>query len=317
MDSAVEQRNIHADRHVVARLVRRSGYNIKTSLGIRRTMIHADLSRVRNDDTASVPRQTIMLVDDDPTVANLVREILEGEGYLVETAGTGGAAEAMIEHVRPNLVILDIMLPDADGLMLCARLLGQWPAPVIMLSGSRRESDRILSLRLGADDFIAKPFDTFELVARVQAVLRRSPRELGMPSTSPLAPAAGAAAHRDFQAGIGGRENRRQDGPGTVGALTIDPRRRTVTIGDAPLQLTPTENRLLTALASDAERVFSRDELAGVLWGYDSLGESRAVDVHIRRLRAKLEPFGDTAPPIVTVRGFGYKLGRSDEAAAN
>ena len=94
-----------------------------------------------------------------------------------------------------------------------------------------------------------------------------------------------------------------------IGELTIDPRRRTVTVSGQPVHLTPTENRLLTALAGEPERVFSRDELASVLWGYDSLGESRAVDVHIRRLRAKLEPFGESAPPIVTVRGFGYKLG--------
>jgi DNA-binding response OmpR family regulator len=279
-------------------------------------MIHADLSRARNDDAASAARRTIMLVDDDPSVSGLVREILEGEGYGVETVGTGSAAESMIERVRPDLVILDIMLPDADGLMLCARLLGQWPAPVIMLSGSRRESDRILSLRLGADDFIAKPFDTFELVARVQAVLRRSPRELGMPATSPLAPASGVAPHREASAGSS-RTGGSADGPITNGALVIDPRRRTVTIGGAPVQLTPTENRLLTALAGDAERVFSRDELAGVLWGYDSLGESRAVDVHIRRLRAKLEPFGEAAPPIVTVRGFGYKLGMSSQPATS
>ncbi len=280
-------------------------------------MIHADLSRARNDDAASASRRTIMLVDDDPSVAGLVREILEGEGYGVETVGTGSAAETMIERVRPDLVILDIMLPDADGLMLCARLLGQWPAPVIMLSGSRRESDRILSLRLGADDFIAKPFDTFELVARVQAVLRRSPRELGMPSTSPLAPASGIAPLRESQPSGGVRNGKSTEAPITNGALTIDPRRRTVTIGGSPVQLTPTENRLLTALASDAERVFSRDELAGVLWGYESMGESRAVDVHIRRLRVKLEPFGEEAPPIVTVRGFGYKLGAGEQTDAD
>jgi DNA-binding response OmpR family regulator len=276
-------------------------------------MIHADLSRARNDEAASATRQTILLVDDDQSVASLLREILEAEGYAVEAVGTGGDAEAQIERLQPYLVILDIMLPDADGLMLCSRLLGQWPAPIIMLSGSRRESDRILSLRLGADDFIAKPFDTFELVARVQAVLRRAPREIGMPSTSPMAPAAGTSVRRDAAMPGGSRDAPRTDGPIRVGALVIDPRRRTVSIGDEPVHLTPTENRLLTALAGDAERVFSRDDLAAVLWGYDSLGESRAVDVHIRRLRAKLEPFGAGAPPIVTVRGFGYKLGVSGE----
>jgi DNA-binding response OmpR family regulator len=246
----------------------------------------------------------------------MVAEILESEGYAVESASTGAEAEAAVERVRPDLVILDIMLPDADGLMLCHRLLSQWAAPVIMLSGSRRESDRVLSLRLGADDFIAKPFDTFELVARVQAVLRRAPREVGIPPTSPLAPAAAWGARREAPAHAGSRPGgEASDGPIEIGALIIDQRRRTVTVAGQPVHLTPTENRLLTALASEPERVFSRDELAGVLWGYDSLGESRAVDVHIRRLRAKLEPFGASAPAIVTVRGFGYKLGEPGAAS--
>jgi DNA-binding response OmpR family regulator len=272
-------------------------------------MIHTEPSLVRNEDAVQTSRQTILLVDDDASVAGLVAEILEGEGYSVETVSTGAEAEAAIERIRPDLVILDIILPDADGLMLCNRLLQQWPAPVIMLSGSRRESDRILSLRLGADDFIAKPFDTFELVARVQAVLRRAPREVGVPPTSPLAPAASWTVRPQPVPSQGARLAGQPEMPIEIGPLTIDPRRRTVTVGGQPVHLTPTENRLLTALASEPERVFSRDELAGVLWGYDSLGESRAVDVHIRRLRAKLEPFGDEAPPIVTVRGFGYKLG--------
>jgi DNA-binding response OmpR family regulator len=276
-------------------------------------MIHIDPSRNRLDELAPTARQTILMVDDDPSVSGLISEILEGEGYAVETVGTGAEAEAAIERLQPDLVILDIMLPDADGLMLCARLLAQWPAPIIMLSGSRRESDRILSLRLGADDFIAKPFDTFELVARVQAVLRRAPREVGVPPTSPLAPAAAWPARRDAPPHPAGRTGGDAEAPLHIGELTIDPRRRSVTVGGQPVHLTPTENRLLTALATEPQRVFSRDELASVLWGYDSLGESRAVDVHIRRLRAKLEPFGPSAPPIVTVRGFGYKLGDEDD----
>lgn len=272
-------------------------------------MIHTDSSRVRNDDPTPTSRQTILLVDDDASVSSLVADILKDEGYAVHAVATGAEAEAAIERVRPDLVILDIMLPDADGLMLCARLLAQWPAPIIMLSGSRRESDRILSLRLGADDFIAKPFDTFEFVARVQAVLRRAPREAGTPPTSPLAPSAGWQPRRDPFLSVPPRSATPLETPIEIGSLVIDPRRRSVTVGGRPVHLTPTENRLLTALASEPDRVFSRDELAGVLWGYDSLGESRAVDVHIRRLRAKLEPFGEQAPPIVTVRGFGYKLG--------
>jgi DNA-binding response OmpR family regulator len=254
------------------------------------------------------------MVDDDASISGLIAEILDGEGYAVKSVGTAAEAEATIEDLRPDLVILDIMLPDADGLMLCTRLLAQWPAPIIMLSGSRRESDRILSLRLGADDFIAKPFDTFELVARVQAVLRRAPREVGIPPTSPLAPAGAWQVRRDTPGQHAPRPGGESEAPLNIGELTIDPRRRTVTVRGQPVHLTPTENRLLTALASEPERVFSRDELASVLWGYDSLGESRAVDVHIRRLRAKLEPFGPAAPPIVTVRGFGYKLGEESDS---
>lgn len=274
-------------------------------------MFASETTRTRNDFTPKAARQTVLIVEDDPSISGLVQQILEEEGFSVRAAGTGADAEAGVDQFRPDLVILDIMLPDTDGLMLCSRLLAKTSAPIIMLSGSRRESDRILSLRLGADDFIAKPFDALELVARVEAVLRRAPRELGgLGSMTPgmALGVAGALNPREMAqpAARGSREVLR------VGELTIDARRRTVSVGNQPVHLTPTENRLLTALASEPERVFSRDELATVLWGYDSLGESRAVDVHIRRLRAKLEPFEEHAPPIVTVRGFGYKLGLED-----
>jgi DNA-binding response OmpR family regulator len=274
-------------------------------------MIHTEPSLMRNEDAVQTSRQTILLVDDDDSISSLVADILRDEGYGVERVSTGAEAEVAIERLQPDLVLLDIILPDADGLMLCNRLLQQWRAPIIMLSGSRRERDRILSLRLGADDFIQKPFDTFELVARVQAALRRAPREVGIPPTSPLAPAANWTVRPPALPSTSGRSAGQPEVPIEIGPLVIDPRRRTVMVADQPVHLTPTENRLLTALASEPERVFSRDELAGVLWGYDSLGESRAVDVHIRRLRAKLEPFGDEAPPILTVRGFGYKLGEA------
>src|SRR5215210_5138888 len=197
-------------------------------------MIHTDSSRVRHDDQPPTSRQTILMVDDDASIAGLIAEILTGEGYAVETVSTGAEAEAAIEKIQPDLVILDIMLPDADGLMLCTRLQQQWPAPVIMLSGSRRESDRILSLRLGADDFIGKPFDTYELVARVQAVLRRAPREVGTPATSPLAPAASWNVRPQTVPPHGGRSGVQPETPIEIGALAIDPRRRTVTVGGQP-----------------------------------------------------------------------------------
>ncbi|MCC6179976.1 MAG: response regulator transcription factor [Chloroflexi bacterium] len=289
----------------------------------------------RNDRETG--RKRVLLVDDERTLTELVAHILEAEGYDVRAVGSGREAEAALDEYRPDLIILDIMLPDTDGLMLCTQLQARWPAPVIMLSGSRRERDRVLSLRLGADDFIAKPFDTLELVARVEAVLRRATGRHGQMSearsqaVAPSARASAASTTSTVTADAGGVSapapqpspsppQRTPQSPEPtryqVGALTIDLRRRVVAINGTPVHLTPTENRLLSTLASEPERVFSRDELAEVLWGYDSLGESRAVDVHIRRLRAKLEPFGVMAPPIITVRGFGYRLGSADQTAA-
>ena len=260
------------------------------------------------------PRRRVLVVEDEPHLSQLVTDVLEAEGYAVHAVGTGGEAEAVLERVKPDLVLLDIMLPDADGLILCSQIQARWPAPVIMVSATKRERDRILSLRLGADDFIAKPFDTLELVARVEAVLRRATGARAVEPAASWSHAIGAFAS------TAGDQPPQDTGKGgtvyQVGALTIDLRRRSVTINGTPVHLTPTEHRLLTTLASEPERVFSRDELAEVIWGYDSLGESRAVDVHIRRLRAKLEPFGSQAPPIMTVRGFGYKLAAAESVAS-
>ena len=261
------------------------------------------------------PRRRILVVEDEPHLSQLVTDILEAEGYTVIAVGTGSEAEAVLERVKPDLVLLDIMLPDADGLILCSQIQARWPAPVIMVSATKRERDRILSLRLGADDFIAKPFDTLELVARVEAVLRRATGARAVEPAASWSHAMGAFASTAAEQQQPTHDGARSGSVYHVGALTIDLRRRTVTIGGTPVHLTPTEHRLLTTLASEPERVFSRDELAEVIWGYDSLGESRAVDVHIRRLRAKLEPFGNQSPPILTVRGFGYKLAAAESAA--
>jgi DNA-binding response OmpR family regulator len=177
------------------------------------------------------------------------------------------------------------MLPDTDGLVLCSELRSRGSAPIVLLSGTKRRSDPILGLRLGADDFIAKPFDNRELLARLEAILRRT--NVGR-SREPAEP----EVYR-------------------VGPLTVDVGRRMVLHGDRPLQLTPTEFRLLATLASEPDKVFSREELASRVWSYDMLGESRVVDVHIRRLRQKLDAAGIKDPFIVTLRGFGYKLSRA------
>ena len=270
---------------------------------------HADHEQERS------PRRRILVVEDEPHLSQLVTDVLEAEGYTVIAVGTGGEAEAVLERVKPDLVLLDIMLPDADGLILCSQIQARWPAPVIMVSATKRERDRILSLRLGADDFIAKPFDTLELVARVEAVLRRATGARTVEPASSWSHAIGAFASTSGEPPAPAPDAAKAGTVYHVGPLTIDLRRRSVTIDGTPVHLTPTEHRLLTTLASEPERVFSRDELAEVIWGYDSLGESRAVDVHIRRLRAKLEPFGDQAPPILTVRGFGYKLAAAEGVA--
>jgi DNA-binding response OmpR family regulator len=226
----------------------------------------------------------ILVIEDDALIAEALMDLLGSEGYQVWHASDAARAEELLEASRPDLIILDIVLPDTDGLVLCSELRARWPAPVVLLSATQRKSDPIIGLRLGADDFIAKPFDTRELLARLEALLRRSStrwQETDAPEV-----------HR-------------------VGPLTVDLGRRSVTHRDTPLHLTPTEFRLLASLASSAERVLSREELASRVWGYQSVGESRVVDVHIRRLRQKLDESQVTDPSIVTLRGFGYKLARS------
>lgn len=227
----------------------------------------------------------MLLVEDDLSLADVLKSLLEDEGYRVWHASDAAGADELLEQAHPDLVILDIMLPDTDGLVLCSELRARSAAPVVLLSATQRKSDPIIGLRLGADDFIAKPFDTRELLARLEAVLRRATAGGARPAEEP--------------------ETYR------VGPLMIDVNRRSVLHGDRPVQLTPTEFRLMTALASDPDRVFSREELAGRVWGYQSIGESRVVDVHIRRLRQKFDDRQISDPEIVTLRGFGYKLSRS------
>ena len=233
------------------------------------------------------PRATarVLIVEDDESVAELLVQLLEGEGYRVLHAPNAARAEELLEQHATDLILLDIMLPDSDGLVLCSELRTRWAVPVVLLSATKRKYDSVIGLRLGADDFIAKPFDARELLARIEAILRRT-------ATSSQQAVSEPETYR-------------------LGPLTVDVARRSVTYGDRPLQLTPTEFRLLAALASEPDRVFSREELASRVWGYDSIGESRVVDVHIRRLRQKLDQAGVTDPEIVTLRGFGYKLTRA------
>ncbi len=233
-------------------------------------------------------RPSVLIVDDDADTAAAIARILEESGYQVWRAATGAEATSLVTRLRPDLIILDLILPDVDGLVLCSTLNAMTDAPILICSGTLRRRDPILGLRLGADDFIGKPFDLEELEARVGALLRRSPRAL-----RPEAPAPAEQVR--------------------IGALEIDRTRRRVTLGGAALQLTPTEYRLLSALASRADAILSRPELAQQVWGYQDASQGRTIDVHMRRLRVKLAGGPVPAPAIVAVRGFGYKLAPDEE----
>jgi two-component system response regulator MtrA len=232
-----------------------------------------------------------MLVEDDHAVAQTLTDALESSGYRVWLAETGADAKTLLEQTRPDLIILDLMLPDVDGLVLCSGLKAIADVPIVICSATPQKRDAILGLKLGADDFIAKPFDIYELEARVEAVLRRTSQTRVSADASPSPP-----------------DHIR------VGELIIDRSRRRVTLGGEPIQLTPTEYRLVSALASRPDEILSRDDLATLVWGYQDASSGRTIDVHIRRLRVKLSQGPVPAPAIVAVRGFGYKMAVEDTA---
>jgi DNA-binding response OmpR family regulator len=237
---------------------------------------------------------TVLVIDSDQDVVIRVRAALEAEGHQVHAAATGRKAQACLPTLQPSLILMEILLPDMDGLLLCGTLRELWPAPIIMLSSSPRRSDRILSLRLGADDFISKPFQPEELAARVDAVLRRAQHDGHVPLSSPQDAAVKTTGVR-------------------VGGLLLDDRRRRAMINGVALNLTVSEYRLLAAFASDPGRALTRDDLREVLGGHEKARGVHALDIHIGRLRRKLEAFGNQAPLIVTVRDFGYRLELPEE----
>jgi DNA-binding response OmpR family regulator len=227
----------------------------------------------------------ILLVEDDPATSMTMTDLLESSGYHLRRAGTGAEAKAMLQEETPDLILLDLMLPDADGLVLCADIKSRVDVPIIICSASNETRDRVLGLKLGADDFVSKPFDIGELEARIEAVLRR------------------AQATRTAEPVQQNRPAEQQ----RIGDLSIDHTRRRVSLSGKPLQLTPTEYRLLRTLASRADDVVTREELAQQVWGYQDASSGRTIDVHIRRLRAKLAT-APNPPAIISVRGFGYKM---------
>lgn len=229
---------------------------------------------------------TILVVEDERDIAELVKYHLEKAGLPARVVGDGKQALDLIARDQPDLVVLDLMLPGLDGLEVCRRLRAS-PAtrgiPLIMLTAKAEEVDRIVGLELGADDYIPKPFSPRELVARVKAVLRRA--------AAPPEPS---------------------EAPVTVGALRLDPTRHEVTKGGKPVLLSAMEFRLLEFFLRHRGRVYSRTQLLDQVWGQDRFVEPRTVDVHIRRLREKIEDDSRHPALILTVRGLGYKCSEEE-----
>jgi DNA-binding response OmpR family regulator len=221
---------------------------------------------------------TVLVVDDEHTIREVVVRYLEREGYRTLEAADGNRARELLEGDTPDLVVLDLMLPGTDGLELCRWIRSRSQLPVIMLTARGEESDRIVGLELGADDYVTKPFSPRELAARVRTVLRRSE------------PAV--------------RENERLSFDG----LMLDGQSREVTRGDEPVRLTAKEFDLLWFLASHPRRVFSRDDLMRRIWGYSAALDTGTLTVHVRRLREKLEDDPSRPRRIETVWGIGYRF---------
>jgi DNA-binding response OmpR family regulator len=223
--------------------------------------------------------ETVLVVDDEPTIRDVVVQYLRREGYATLEAGDGDAARELLEREWPNLVVLDLMLPGTDGLALCRWIRGRSQLPVIMLTARGEEADRIVGLELGADDYVTKPFSPRELVARVRSVLRRS------------------AAADD-----------RPDERVRFGEIEIDAAAREVRKRGNTLKLTAREFELLWFLARHPRRVFSRDQLMSRVWGYEPACDSGTITVHVRRLREKIEDEPAHPRYLETVWGVGYRL---------
>ena len=221
----------------------------------------------------------ILIVDDEVDIANSIQYVLNQEGFVTFIAYNGLKAMDLITKEKPDLVILDLMMPGIDGYEVCRRIRAtDKKTPILMLTARTSEIDTVVGLELGANDYIAKPVRLRELVARVKAHLREAP---------------------EVQVASGGIR---------LGELSIDPESRTVKVSERDIDLTFKEFELLLALARQPNRVFSRDQLFSQVWGSDFLGESRTVDVHIRYLREKLEENPSQPNHILTVRGVGYRL---------
>ena len=224
-----------------------------------------------------MPNETILVVDDEANIRDLARLYLEKDGYKVILAQDGAQALKLVQENEMALIVLDLMLPEVDGWEVCRRVRADSNVPILMLTARDDDIDKIVGLEMGADDYLTKPFNPRELVARVRAILRRT-----------IGSASGSAGDEVRQ----------------LGEITIDPRSREVMVGETRVPLRTKEFDLLLTLVDHQNIVLSRDQLLDLVWGYEFYGQTRTVDVHIAHLREKL---GDSLA-IETVWGMGYKL---------
>jgi two-component system alkaline phosphatase synthesis response regulator PhoP len=226
--------------------------------------------------------KTILVVDDEPKIVQIARDYLENAGFVVRIAGDGQAGLAVARAEKPDLIVLDLGLPGRDGLDVCRALRRDSNVPIIMLTARGEESDKLVGLELGADDYITKPFSPKELVARARAVLRRFEN-------------ANAPAEVIHAADV-----------------TLDAPRMKATVGDRPVDLTPTEFQLLATLARQPGRIFTRAQLLDAVRGVAIESYERAIDAHVKNIRRKIEPNPREPRYVLTVYGVGYKF--ADEA---
>jgi two-component system alkaline phosphatase synthesis response regulator PhoP len=228
--------------------------------------------------------QSVLVVEDEASIASFVSLYLKNAGYEVRAVANGTDALASVQKEQPSLIILDLMLPDIDGIEICRRIRQKYDVPILMLTARDEDVDKIIGLEVGADDYMTKPFNPRELVARVKSILRRAAPDRKGPESATI-------QHGD---------------------LHVDAGRREVKVGDDEIQLAPKEFDLLWELLDHRGLVLTRDQLLERVWGYTFAGDTRTVDVHVRQLRRKL----GEASPVVTVWGVGYKVGPARDAVS-
>ncbi|MBB3109652.1 two-component system alkaline phosphatase synthesis response regulator PhoP/two-component system response regulator VicR [Paenibacillus phyllosphaerae] len=225
----------------------------------------------------------ILVIDDEAAIRDLIELVLRRENFLVQTAEDGATGLQALDSFKPDLVVLDLMLPDYSGYDLCKEMTKKHAIPIIMLSAKSEIIDKVLGLELGAEDYLTKPFDNRELIARIKVVLRRYENN---------------------------NQNRHgEDSQMHYGELSFDLETKVVLKNGTPVSLTAKEYKILETLLKRPGKIFTRDELLEIAWGYDFLGDSRSVDMTIMRLRRKLEDDAENPKYVKTIYGFGYQLG--------